>query len=209
MIKNIQIKNVATYGSDPEELADLGKINFIYGSNGTGKTTISRVIADVSNYPDCSVNWGVDGSINTMVYNRDFINNNFNQPSELKGIFTLGEKDRKTFDKIEVAKSDLERVQIKVAQLKTVLHGEDGDGGKVAELKDLEAAFTTRCWELKLKHDEKLQGAFQGVRSNRKAFKEKLLSESLSNSSITIPLAGLENKAETVFGESPQPLPSS
>ena len=207
MIKNIQIKNFATYGSNPEELADLGKINFIYGSNGTGKTTISRVIADVSNFPECSVSWGVDGSINTLVYNREFINNNFNQPSELKGIFTLGEKDRKTLDKIEVAKSDLEGVQIKVAQLKTVLHGEDGDRGKVAELKELEAAFKARCWDLKLKHDEKLQGAFQGVRADKNAFKEKLLAESSSNSSIAVPLADLVKKAETVFGKAPQPLP--
>ena len=142
-----------------------------------------------------------------MVYNRDFVEKNFNQPAELKGIFTLGEKDKDTLDKIDKAKAGLDVITDQISRTRTALNGEDGDGVKIAELKVLEAAFTTRCWELKLKHDEKFQGAFQGVRSKRKAFKEKLLAESLSNTSIAVPLAGLEQKAETVFGESPQPLP--
>ncbi len=37
MIKSIQLSNVATYGSTAEEMADLAKINFIYGSNGRGR----------------------------------------------------------------------------------------------------------------------------------------------------------------------------
>ncbi len=129
-----------------------------------------------------------------MVYNRDFVEKNFNQPAELKGIFTLGEKDKDTLDKIDKAKAGLDVITDQISRTRTALNGEDGDGGKIAELKVLEAAFTTRCWELKLKHDEKFQGAFQGVRSKRKAFKEKLLAESLSNTSIAVPLAGLERK---------------
>ncbi len=208
MIERIQIRNVATYGTTTEELADLKKINFIYGSNGTGKTTISRVIADCASHEYCSLVWRGGTPIDLRVYNRDFIERNFNQPDELKGIFTLGEQDKETFDNILVARKELDRLKAGIIQRNATLNGESGDGGKIAELEALEIEFETKCWDLKLKHDEKLQGAFTGVRGKKSDFKAKLLAESESNSSAAIPLADIERKADTVFGETPQTAPS-
>ena len=42
MIEKIEIKNTATYID--ETLDNLSKVNFIYGNNGSGKTTVSRII---------------------------------------------------------------------------------------------------------------------------------------------------------------------
>jgi Fe-S cluster assembly ATPase SufC len=89
MIRRIHIKNTATFGQSPEKMDDLTEINFIYGSNGTGKTTISRIIANAAAYPDCAVTWRGGITLETLVYNRDFVERNFNQPDELNGIFTL------------------------------------------------------------------------------------------------------------------------
>lgn len=204
MIKKIQIQNVATYGTNPEELAELKKINFIYGSNGTGKTTISRVIADCDSCQDCSLDWYGGGPIDRLVYNRDFVEQNFNQPDELKGIFTLGEKDKDTLDKITTAKIDLNNLKQEIINLKADLKGKSGDGGKIAELADMEAEFETKCWNLKLRHDEKFQGPFTGFRSKKSDFKEKLLAESNRNCSAVVSLSNLVKNAETIFGESPQ-----
>ena len=49
MIKNIRILKEGSYGDHPQEMADLKKVNFIYGPNGSGKTTISRVLDNVLN----------------------------------------------------------------------------------------------------------------------------------------------------------------
>ncbi|WPL18374.1 putative ATP-binding protein involved in virulence [Thiorhodovibrio winogradskyi] len=204
MIERIVISNVATYGTSPKALSDLKEINFVYGSNGTGKTTISRVIADCASHTNCSLIWRGGSPMELLVYNRDFVERNFNQPDELKGIFTLGEKDKATLDKIDAAKGELDEIKKKIVQLKCVLHGEDGNGGKGAELADLEDTFEGKCWDLKLKHDDKLQGAFAGVRGKKSAFKARLLAESASNSSAAVSLPDLENKASTVFGEAPQ-----
>ena len=92
MIESIRIAGVASYSKSPEFLTGLSKFNFLYGSNGSGKTTISRVIADDGGFPTCSVTWN-GTKLLTMVYNRDFVTKNFSQSSELKGIFTLGEKN--------------------------------------------------------------------------------------------------------------------
>jgi wobble nucleotide-excising tRNase len=204
MIEKIVISDVATYGTLPEALSDLKEINFVYGSNGTGKTTISRVIADCASHTHCSLVWRGGSPMELLVYNRDFVERNFSQPDELKGIFTLGEKDKATLDKIDAAKAELDEIKKKIVQLKCVLHGEDGNGGKRADLAELEAAFEGKCWDLKLKHDDKLQGAFSGVRGKKSAFKARILAESVSNASTAVSLTDLETRASTVFEEAPQ-----
>lgn len=141
MIERIEISNVATYACTAESLYDLKKINFIYGSNATGKTTISRVIEDCAAHPTCSLLWRGGAPMDLLVYNRHFVDRNFNQPNELKGIFTLGEKDKNTLDKIEAAKTALDATKTKIVQLNGVLQGEDGNGGKRHDLAELETAF--------------------------------------------------------------------
>lgn len=208
MIERIEISNVATYSPTPQVLGDLKQINFVYGSNGTGKTTISKVIANCASHPHCKLVWRGGSPMELLVYNRDFVDRNFNQPDVLKGIFTLGEKDKATLDKIGVAKGELDEIEKKIIQLRAALQGDDGSGGKRAKLAELEAAFEGKCWDLKLKHDDKLQGAFVGVRGKKSAFKARLLEESVSNSSAAVSLPDLESRASTVFGEAPQAAPT-
>ena len=44
MIKRITIRDVASYDKEGVTFDDLAKVNIIYGGNGTGKTTVSRVL---------------------------------------------------------------------------------------------------------------------------------------------------------------------
>ena len=107
MIQSIRIQDEASYGEIPQDLEDLSQHNFIFGANGTGKTTISKIIAEESAFPHCAVTWRGATTLETLVYNRDFVNKNFDQPSELKGIFTLGEEDRDAITNLRVPSSGL------------------------------------------------------------------------------------------------------
>ena len=87
MISKIKIANVASYSSDGITIAPK-RINYIFGTNGTGKTTISRVIAEKEATKDSKVTWFKNRPLEIFVYNRDFIENSF--ASQMSGVFTLG-----------------------------------------------------------------------------------------------------------------------
>ncbi len=204
MIESIRIQDEASYGSIPQDLKDLSQHNFIFGVNATGKTTISRIIADESAFPHCPVTWHGQIKMETLVYNRNFVRKNFDQPSELKGIFTLGEEDKDALTKIATAKSELDALVDNIQTLTKTLEGEDGEGGRRSELAGLETKFEDKCWAQKQKHDDKLQGAFIRFRSKKFAFKNELLRQAQSNSAQLKRLSELERRAETVFGNAPE-----
>jgi len=175
--------------------------NFIYGSNGSGKTTISRIIAEEHKYPHCCVTWGGNNKLETLVYNRDFVDNNFSQASKLKGVFTLGEEDATAIKQIEDAKKEIEKHDDDIRSRQANLNGKDGNVGKIVELQELENQFELQCWQLKTKYDDVFKTAFSGSRSKKSDFKNKLITESISNSSTLLTFEILKKKAETIFAD--------
>ncbi len=205
MITSLRIASVASYGSNPQVLSDLSQFNFCYGSNGTGKTTIARVIADEASFPTCTVTWKGGTKLQARVYNRDFVARNFGQSAELKSIFTLGEENVDALKTVAETKAQVDALTARIQTLKNTLHGEDGAGGKKGELAALEDGLKVTCWKQKQKHDPKLAVAFEGFRNSVERFKSKVLSEKRTNSAVVVPLADLEKRAETVFGPTPTP----
>lgn len=203
MIESITITNVATFANTSVTLNDFSQFNYFFGSNGTGKTTVSRVIADEAKFPTCSVRWKAGTRLQPLVYNNDFIDRNFNQSAELKGVFTLGEMQLDTLSKIAAARIDFDALTVKIETLTQTLHGTDGTGGKKEELATLEAGFKESCWAQKQKHDAKLQGGFEGYRNSSEKFKSKVLQERASNTETLLTLEDLEKYAESVFGPTP------
>lgn len=204
MIESITLSGVASYtGLAAESLSGLSQINFVYGSNGSGKTTISRVIADQAGHPSCAVGWKGGTPLQTMVYNSDFVERIFNQSTELKGVFTLGENQTETLNKIKTAKAELDELKNKIQTLTQTLQGDDSTSGKKGELVAFENTLKDKCWAQKQKHDAKLQGAFEGYRGSAEKFKAKVLQELATNTSNLVSLADLERKCVSVFGSTP------
>ncbi len=204
MIESITLSAVATYDTTtPEQLNGLSLFNFVFGSNGSGKTTISRVVADEAKFPTCKVTWKRGSKLQSFVYNHDFVERNFNQSAELKGVFTLGEKQLDTLAKIDAAKRELEKITTRIESLTQALQGEDGNGEKKGELATLEEKLKGKCWVQKQKFDEKLQGGFEGYRSSMEKFRAKVLQEQMSNTAVLLTLPELEKKSESVFGPTP------
>lgn len=204
MISEIQIKPpLATY-QNPENLCDLRSINYIFGVNGTGKTTISRVIAQTEGHGHCRLVWQGGTPLERMVYNRDFVDKNFNQDGPLQGVFTLGENQVEAEREIARLMPEIERKNDQISSLNSQLDGADGQSGGRKELADLEPVLRDKCWKQKELHDSYFKEAFSTarVRGDRERFKEKVLSEEVSNTAELLTLEELKEKALTVFSNS-------
>jgi len=208
MIESIQIAKTATYKDVPQSLTGLKALTYIYGSNGSGKTTISRVIAQPGDpaHASCRIGWKGGAALETLVYNRDFVQANFGQGA-IKGVFTLGKQSVEDAESLRLAAAEVAKRVAEVLTFTATLKGPDGTGGKKAELEALDQWLQDKCWRQKVKHDTKLSGAFEGYRNDKSKFRRKILEESgRAACAETLPtLADIETRAETIFGAAPVP----
>lgn len=87
----------ATFSEVP--IDELTFVNFFYGNNGTGKSTIARAIME-----NDGIVWGTGESpddYDVLVYNREFINDNFANYGSLKGVYIFGKEDIKAKETIK------------------------------------------------------------------------------------------------------------
>jgi len=137
MITKIKLHNIATF-SNPVELSKLAKINFFFGSNGTGKTTISKLLANPDSYSSCQVEWQNE-KLKTIVYNEDFVKSVFYQYENLPGIFTMGEGAKDIEEQIMKKNTQREKLHEDINRLNDNLKNNE------SKLKEQENTFRELC----------------------------------------------------------------
>ncbi|MGE0257027.1 MAG: AAA family ATPase [Alphaproteobacteria bacterium] len=199
MLSEIFVSGTGSYEEPGSALKDCKVVNFIYGTNGAGKTTITRVVEDPSKYSASKVTWSTGQELLRYIYNSDFVSRNFK--SQMQGVFTLGEKSDDTIAEITERKL-YETQQIEeIRKRRITLGGEDGNGGKTAELHDLEIKFRDKFWASKIRYDENFEGAFSRFRGSKASFFNKLCEEFSSNKDELCDLDDLLSRSATIFGE--------
>lgn len=199
MIKSINIKLVASYDENGIQINDLKKINFIYGANGCGKTTISNFLFDNSNdsFKNCSINWSNEQSIPTLVYNKQFREHNFGS-GKISGIFTLGEATAEEIENIKLKNEELKTIKEIGLQKKEILEKQ------TIYIQNLETKFKDDTWsKVYKKHEKDFKEAFVGFLKSE-SFKNKLLEEYKKNKIPVESIEELKLKAKTILGEVPQ-----
>lgn len=171
MLRSISISKVATFSGVTHPFGELNKINFVYGSNGCGKTTISRIIDCPEQYPTCTATWDGDLRLKTFVYNRDFVKDNFNQTDGIKGVFTLGSDNAAIRRTIEEKQERIDKCEEAIKKAMENLDGKDGLGGKRKELNDQEDAIIAYCWNnIRKVYGDVFQKAFEGLLKSKSKF---------------------------------------
>lgn len=203
MIERLNIKSVASFDHQGITINDLKKINFIYGSNGTGKTTISRLLYHPGHedFKDSNIEWYLNQPIKTLVYNKEFRKRNFGKEN-IDGVFTLGEATKEEKQIISKKEDNLKDQKLLTREkLKNKLSLED-------QIEQEIESFKETAWDLFYKQNEgHFKEAFRGV-LNKKSFYDRLLTQYNNNSSQLKDKEELINKAQIIFKESPELISS-
>ena len=201
MIESILIKNIACCDSDGIQINDLEKINFIYGANGSGKTIISNFIANQTDpeYQNCSIAWQHNQSLNGLVYNKKFRENNFGKGT-IEGVFTLGQATKEDIELIDKKQAELKKLKEEGVKKKETLDKQKGS--KIEE----ENSFKENSWiKIYKKYEHDFKEAFKGS-LQKESFKNKLLLEFGKNTSDLQTLEELKEKSQTIFGKAPETI---
>ena len=201
MIRKITLKSVASYNNQTGAEFEPSLINFMYGSNGSGKTTISNVIENETAFPTCSIDRGLNAKIKHLIYNQNFIKRNFEPAKDLKGIFTLGEGLQTEHDNIKNKKDELDNVKNIILGLNTTL------STKKIELETVESRFEQECWNIYSKHKDIFTNAYTGYKNSKVNFKAKILTEFQSNTTSLLAYKDLEEKANNILNQDVEQIP--
>ena len=170
MIKHIRLENIATY-SNPVHV-NFKNLNFIYGGNGTGKTTISKLISGEICHPSCTVDFdSQESSDKVLVYNKTFVERNFREVGEIAGIFTLGSEAGDILDTIKSKEDELEKVHSEIRSRNASIENFQ------QKIRERESAFDDECWGIKSKYDKEFPLAMAGARGSKKVFSKRCLEE--------------------------------
>lgn len=200
MIKNIHMKKCAPYDENGSSLSDCKKINFIYGANGSGKSTISNFLMDQRNerFRESLIEWDGGTHAEVKVYNRLFREQNFRQ-SEIPGVFTLGQATIEDIEHLEELKGEFSN--------KTSLYDQKQSSlaKKQEEKQDRISKFKNDVWnQIQKRYSKDFQEAFDGVRGSKERFYNELLTriEQAKKRIDPIPAIDiLKARAETLYSK--------
>ena len=201
MITSITVKNVVSYSPDGVLIENLKPVSFIYGANGSGKTTISNFSAspEQTKYADSSMSWENDQALSIYVYNKEFREQNFFK-SNIPGVFTLGKASADQMKSLEEKKEEIKKLRENLRDQLRRLKGFD------EQLNSESERLKETLWDLFNKPNKASFGdAFKGS-TYKDTFKSRLLQEFKSNSADLVTKEELLEKAKTIFGGRPQEI---
>ena len=155
-IRRIDLDDASFHGTGAYMEPTL--VNYVFGNNGTGKTTIAEAIDG-----DRGVTWK-DGKIydsyQICKYNLEYIRKNIQESTEIPGLITVNETNV-TKAQIDALKKQQEDVEKKQAELK---------GNIEAKNREKESRFTEACGNIWDK-TKKLQTAYAKALSGKRKSK--------------------------------------
>ena len=129
-------------------------VNFFFGNNGAGKSTIAKAIKSGAGVTYAPGRTAADYL--PLVYNQDFIDDNFRSYRNMKGVFTLNAKNAEIQRQIDEATEERTCV-------KGLLTDASGKRSKTATSKDkLHKDFLKDCWERGKAIREEFPGTMSG-----------------------------------------------
>lgn len=174
MLYEMKISGGACFGREPLCISGLQPINFIFGPNGSGKTTISRAFAGHERL-QLDPEWTGGQAMDVRVYNKDFVDGVLHESTRIPGVFVLGENSAIAQSRLEeIEGKGGEREQANIQLERDTRSHENAKSRQADARNDLKEIF----WEkYKAFHKEApaLLPAFQGFVGNKEKALDKVL----------------------------------
>ena len=166
MLTEIKLNGFASFKHETCLQTDK-PVNFIYGLNGTGKSSLTRYLDNPANpkYAQCSMTPDLDlAKEEILVYNQDYINKVFYEQDQLKGIFTLSKENKKAYEAIAKANKNLKTLQDQEEKL--IAEQQKAD----ATVEQAKTVARETIWALKTKYsggDRVLDYCLEGYKGSK------------------------------------------
>lgn len=199
----IVINNVASYKTSATLESDK-KVTLIYGLNGAGKSTISNYLykPESPDFSGCSKQGFEDA--NVLVYNSQFVKDNFFEIDNLNGIFTLSKVNKD----VEVKISELSE-NIKKLDSERLVHVEK-DSATSKSMQSVRSAVEDQTWKIKTTYsggDRVLEYCLDGLKVKSKLY-EHISSLSLPDSKIIRQIDMIKKDVEALQGDGARSYPT-
>lgn len=195
MIDSIDLSESPCFGSGVS-LGDLAPVNYVFGPNGSGKTTISQGLAGTA-IDDTHIDWE-QGAQTVKVYNRNYVRKAFTSADgEERGVFLLGTESAEIFEKIKELEAQQEKTNRKIKSRQDTIEREE------TEKRTRREQTANRVWERRSAIPDTIRRQMTGLNGG----KSKCLDLAIENAHA-FPERGDENfesltpKAEVAFSES-------
>lgn len=201
MITEIRMDAVASYKHTTSLLTDK-KINLIYGLNGTGKSTISNFLyaPEDLEFKSCSKMPAQTAPV--LVYNQNFIRDNFFVADNLKGIFSLS-KENKEIEQ-EIAEGTKKKTY-----LEQLLQSKRSEKEQVNQtFLNQKQQATEEVWGIKKTYtggDRVLEYCLKGLMGKKETLFEYLLSISKPTSEPIRDIHALRKDVDALKGDDAHP----
>lgn len=169
-------------------------VNFFFGNNGAGKSTIAKAIKSGAGVTYAPGRTAADYL--SLVYNQEFIDENFRSYRNMKGVFTLNAKNAEIQRQIDEATEN--RTRVKKLLTETTEKRE-----KTAEAKDkLHKDFLKDCWE----HGKAIREEFTATMSG-KGRSDPFVREIRKHAPVDTDIEDLRRLYESAYSETAKHYP--
>ncbi|AIM36994.1 hypothetical protein KO02_10035 [Sphingobacterium sp. ML3W] len=195
MINSIHIKAVATYNSNEGvSINELKRVNFFFGFNGSGKSTIGKYLHNLSldtnsqnsDFNQCSHVGYDEIQHQILTFNEDFIEENFVSNSDLKGVFSLNQSNAIIDQQIKDEEDNVENFKNQIDKYKAKIKAVD------TNREEKQTNLVSHCWNQRKTFDSftKVRLAHSGSSSNHSKEVKRILQNPLGTIPTIATLTG-------------------
>ena len=164
-IRKIQLSGATFRGT--QAFLEPTYVNFIFGGNGTGKSTIAKAIQSGTGVTYAPGKSSADYL--ALVFNQEFINRNVASYRSLNGVFTINEVNVKIQEQID------KKTEQQTTARQTATSATEERDKRIATKAALQKQFYKDCWD----KTEDLRGAFDATQDGKR--KAKQLAEAITS----------------------------